>query len=64
LFSEGKTLLDVAIELNLMEPKATKYYREYWKLKLLHTLNIIYEDIGDDMIHFVKHYRKICLYFL
>jgi len=59
LFSEGKTLLDVAIELNLIEPKATKYYREYWKLKLLHTLNIIYEDTGDDMIHFVKHYRKM-----
>jgi len=28
LFSEGKTPLDVAIELNIKEPEATKYYRQ------------------------------------
>src|SRR5215211_393566 len=59
LFSEGKTPLDVAIKLNLKEPEATKYYRQYWKLKQLHTLNIIYEDIGDDIIHISKIHRKI-----
>ncbi|HKG87867.1 MAG TPA: hypothetical protein VKA95_06035 [Nitrososphaeraceae archaeon] len=59
LFSEGKTPLDVAIELNIKEPEATKYCREYWKLKQLHTLNIIYEDIRDDIIHIPKIYRKI-----
>jgi hypothetical protein len=29
LFSEGKTLLQVAIALNLIESEATKFYREY-----------------------------------
>src|SRR5215216_6453713 len=58
LFSEGKSPLDVAIELNLMEPKATKYYREYWKLKQLHSLNTVYEEIGDDIIHIPKIHRK------
>ena len=59
LFSEGKTPLDVAIELNLKEPDATKYYRQYWKLRQLHNLNLVYEEIGDDIIHIVKHYRKM-----
>ena len=36
LFSEGKTPLEVAIELNLSESEATKFCREYWKLKQLH----------------------------
>ncbi|HEX5977100.1 MAG TPA: hypothetical protein VFY68_07470, partial [Nitrososphaeraceae archaeon] len=39
LFSDGKTPLGVAIELNLSESEATKFYREYWKLKQLHNLN-------------------------
>jgi DNA integrity scanning protein DisA with diadenylate cyclase activity len=42
-----------------MEPKATKYYREYWKLKQLHSLNTVYEEIGDDIIHIPKIHRKI-----
>src|SRR5215207_7350289 len=47
LFSEGKTPLDVAIELNLKEPEATKYCREYWKLSHMHNLYLIHEEIGD-----------------
>ena len=49
LFSEGKHPVDVAIALNLREPEATKYYSEYWKLKRLHKLNLIYEEIGDEI---------------
>ena len=59
LFSEGKTPLDVAIELNIKEPEATKYYRQYWKLRQLHNLYLIYEEIGDGIVHIVKHYRKM-----
>src|SRR5215207_3589949 len=59
LFSEGKTPLDVAIELNLKEPEATKYYRQYWKLRQLHNLYLIHEEIGDDIIHIVKHYKRM-----
>ena len=58
-FSEGKTPLDVAIELNLKEPEATKYYRQYWKLRQLHNLNLVYEDIRDDIIHIVKLHRRM-----
>src|SRR5687768_12331091 len=44
LFSERKTPLQVAIELNLGESEATKFYKEYWKLKQLHNLNMVYEE--------------------
>ena len=59
LFSDGKTPLDVAIELNLREPEATRYYRQYWKLRQLYSLNMVYEEIGDDIIHIPKIHRKI-----
>jgi hypothetical protein len=59
LFSEGKPPLDVAIELNLKEREATKYYREYWKLSQLHSLDEIYADIGNDIIYIIKLHRRI-----
>jgi hypothetical protein len=59
LFSEGKTPLEVAIELNIKQPEATRYCREYWKLSQMHTLHMVYEEIGDDIIHLLKIYRKI-----
>src|SRR5215204_3940918 len=59
LFSEGKTPLDVAIELNLKEPEATKYCRQYWKLRQLHNLYLIHEEIGDGIVHIVKHYKRM-----
>ena len=55
LFSNGKKPIEAAIELNLREPEATKLYREYWKLKGLHKLNLVYEELGDENIgYFVK----------
>ena len=39
LFSQGKTPLGVAIELNLKERETTKYYSQYWKLIQLHSLD-------------------------
>jgi phosphomevalonate kinase len=58
LFSEGKRPVEVAIALNLRELEATKYYREYWKLKQLHRLNSLYEEIGDDIRHILKLHRR------
>jgi hypothetical protein len=43
LFSDRKTPLEIAIALNLRELEATKFYKEYWKIKQLHNLNIVYE---------------------
>jgi transposase len=57
LFSEGKRRVEVAIALNLRESEATKFYKEYWKLKQLHNLNALYEEIKDDIAPFLKLYR-------
>jgi len=56
-FSNGKTPLDVAIELDLRESEATKFYKEYWKLKQLHNLNMVYEETKGDIGPFLNLYR-------
>jgi hypothetical protein len=57
LFSERKTPLEVSIALNLNKSEATKFYREYWKLKQLHNLNMVYEVIKDDIAPLLKLYK-------
>ena len=57
LFSDRKTPLEVAIALNLSESEATKFCREYWKLKQLHNLNIVYEETKDDIDPFLMLYK-------
>jgi hypothetical protein len=57
LFSDRKTPLEVAIALNLRESEATKFYKEYWKLKQLHKLNIVYEELKGDIDPFLRLYK-------
>jgi transposase len=57
LFSDRKTPLEVAIDLNLSESEATKFYKEYWKLKQLHNLNMVYEETNGDIEPFLRLYR-------
>ena len=57
LFSDRNTPLEVAITLNLRESEATKFYKEYWKLKQLHNLTIVYEETKDDIEPFLKLYK-------
>src|SRR5919107_4324506 len=57
LFSEGKSPLEVAVELNLRESEATKFCKEYWNLKQLNDLNMVYEETGGDIGYFVKLYK-------
>jgi hypothetical protein len=57
LFSDRKTPLEVAIALNLRESEATKFYKEYWKLKQLHNLNMVYEETRGNIEPFLKLYR-------
>jgi hypothetical protein len=57
LFSEHKTPLEVAIALNLGESEATEFYKEYWKLKQLHNLNMVYEELKGDIENFLKLYK-------
>ncbi|HKG88015.1 MAG TPA: hypothetical protein VKA95_06785, partial [Nitrososphaeraceae archaeon] len=54
-FSNGKTPLEIAIALNLRESEVTKFYKEFWKLKQLHNLNMVYEEVKDDIETFSKN---------
>jgi transposase-like protein len=56
LFSERRTLAQVAIALNLREPDVTKFYMEYCKLTQLESFCRIYDKIKDDIHHFVNLY--------
>ena len=57
LFSEGKKPLEIAIELSLREPEATKLFIEYCKLKRLHKFYLIYKELGDNGI---RYFVKLC----
>jgi transposase len=57
LFSDRKTPLEVAIALNLRESEATKFYREYWRLKQLRDLNMVYEELRGDIDPFLRLYN-------
>jgi len=57
LFSKGKTLLEVAISLNLSESETSRYYEEYLNLKQMDDLQTIYDEIGSDITHFLKLYK-------
>jgi hypothetical protein len=57
LFSKGKTPIQVAITLNLSETETTKFYQEYWNLEQMHELRIVYEEMGANIVHFLKLYR-------
>jgi DNA-binding CsgD family transcriptional regulator len=57
LFSDGKSLIDVAISLDLSESETTKYYEEYLNLKQMHELRMVYDEIGPDVMHFLELYK-------
>jgi predicted DNA-binding protein YlxM (UPF0122 family) len=59
LFSEGKTPIEVAIILKIPASKVSKLYREYWDLKGLHQLNIIYKETNGKLWPFLKLYKEL-----
>jgi len=58
MFSESKTLVQVAITLNIRANEATQYYREYCALTHLDGFNQIYQETKDDIWYFVNLYRS------
>ncbi|HYY50531.1 MAG TPA: hypothetical protein VE643_06635 [Nitrososphaeraceae archaeon] len=54
LFSKGKALLEVTIDLNLNQAQATAYYGEYLKLVGLDNITKIYLELKGDTPYFVK----------
>jgi hypothetical protein len=59
LFSESKTPIEVAIILNLPASKVIKLYREYWDLKGLHILNLIYKETNGKIWIVLKLYKEL-----
>src|SRR5215217_2679158 len=57
LFSKGKNLIETAIALDLSEVETTKYYEEYLNLKQMHDLKMVYDEIGPDIVPFLKLYK-------
>src|SRR5215212_1623640 len=57
LFSKGKNLIETAIALDLSESETTKFYEEYLNLNQMHDLRMIHEELGDDIVHFLKLYK-------
>jgi hypothetical protein len=54
LFSQEKKHVEVAIQLNLSEKEATRFYTEYWKLKRLYSLCHIYQESKEDLSYILK----------
>jgi hypothetical protein len=54
LFSKGKTLFEVTIDLNLGQAQATGYYGEYLKLVGLDNITKIYMEFQGDTSYFVE----------
>ena len=54
LFTERKKPVEVAIQLNLSEKEATRYYTEYWRLKRLYGLYHIYQESKGNLSYILK----------
>src|SRR5829696_902517 len=59
LFSQRKTPLQVAIALNIRQSEATKYYREYWKLRGLQMLDRLYIKTNGKIWPLWKLYQQL-----
>ena len=59
LFFKRYTPLQVAIELNIRQSEANKYYREYWKLRGLHKLTAIYIKTNGKIWLLWKLYKEL-----
>ncbi len=57
LFSEGKSLVEVAIELQHDAEDAIRYRKEFWKLQQLDRLSQLYDELREDIWPFVDLYR-------
>jgi len=59
LFSEGKSPVQVAIELNIRASEDIMFQREYWELEGLHNLNQIYQETKGDIWNFVNLWKSV-----
>ncbi len=57
LFSKGTNPVEVTIRLDLKESETARFYKEFWKLRQQHSLAMVYKEIKDDIISFLRLYR-------
>jgi len=60
LFSEGKSPLQVSIDLNLRASEVKTLYREHWELLKMHSLARLYDEIGDQGVSDLLQLHKSC----
>jgi hypothetical protein len=59
MFEEGKTPIEVTIQLDLKPDNIGRLYREWWDLKGLDLLNRLYEETRDEIFEFHAVYRQM-----
>jgi DNA repair ATPase RecN len=58
-FSDGKSPVEVAIELNIRAPEAIILQREYWDLVGLYDLNQLYEGIKSNILYIANLWNAV-----
>jgi predicted nuclease with TOPRIM domain len=59
LFSKGKTPVQVVIALDIPADEGHAIYREYWELKGMYKLNVLYEEAKDTLPSVLKLHRIV-----
>ena len=59
LFSEGKTPVQVVIALDIPADEMHAIYREYWQLKGMHKLDVLYEEAKDSLPSVLKLHKIV-----
>jgi hypothetical protein len=59
MFEEGKTPIEVTIQLDLKPDDVGRLYKQWWDLKGLDLLNRLYEEIKDEIFEFHAVYCQI-----
>ncbi len=59
MFQDGRPLTEVAIELDIETPTVICYYDDYLKLVNMARLVVIYNDVKDDILLFLRLYGRI-----
>jgi hypothetical protein len=59
LFSENKTVIQVAIALDIRQPQASELFMEYWLLQQQDQLYKIFQEIKNNLQYFIELYRQV-----
>lgn len=59
MFKDGKSLVDVAIEIDQESNTVLNYYKDYLRLTRMKDLVTIYIELKDDFPHFFHLYKRV-----